>query len=155
MYWISLLLWFGICFAMAGIGIRLTAAGIAGWYRTSAKPAIAPPVWIYGPVWTLLYALMAIAVWQVWQSEPSPLRSGGITLFIVQLALNLVWSWMFFHEHEIGLALADAILLWAVVGVTTLVFQRITPSAALLMLPYLAWLTFAAFLNVGFWRLNE
>jgi tryptophan-rich sensory protein len=73
----------------------------------------------------------------------------------VQLALNLVWSWMFFHEHEIGLALADAILLWAVVGVTTLVFQRITPSAALLMLPYLAWLTFAAFLNVGFWRLNE
>jgi tryptophan-rich sensory protein len=155
MHWISLLLWLGICFTVAGIGGWLTADEVTGWYRTLTKPAIAPPTWVYGPVWTLLYALMAIAAWQVWQSDHSLLRTRGITLFMVQLALNLAWSWMFFHEHEIGVALVDVILLWAVVGLTTLVFDRVAPSAAWLMLPYWAWLTFAAVLNIEFWRLNK
>ena len=107
MYWISLLVWLGICFAVAGADGWLTAAEIDGWYQTLKRPAIAPPNGVFGPVWTLLYALMAVAAWQVWRSEPSLLRTVGIALFTVQLTLNLAWSWLFFHRHKIGVALAD------------------------------------------------
>jgi tryptophan-rich sensory protein len=110
---------------------------------------------MYVPVWTLLYAQMAIAASQVRQASYSLLRTMGITQCIVQLALNLAWSWMFFHEHEIGVALSNVILLWAVVALTTVLFREVTPSAAWLMLPYLAWLTFAMILNIEFWRLNR
>lgn len=155
MNWISLLVSLGICFAVAGLGGRLTAPEIAGWYRTLARPAIAPPNWVFGPVWTLLYALMAVSIWQVWQTGHSAWRTTGVTLFAVQLTLNLAWSWIFFHKHQIGAALADLILLWAVAGATMLVFFRVVPAAGWLMLPYLAWLTFAAVLNAAFWRLNR
>ncbi len=153
--WFGIFVWLGICFGVAAIGGWFTVGEIAGWYRTLARPAFAPPTWVYGPVWTLLYALMATAAWQVWLTGPSPLRTKGITLFIVQLALNLIWSWMFFHEHEIGKALVDMILLWAAVGFTTAVFARIVPVAASLMAPYWAWTSFAAVLNAEFWRLNR
>jgi tryptophan-rich sensory protein len=155
MQWIALLLWFGICFTVAGTSAWLTAGEVAGWYRTLTRPAMAPPTGVYGPAWTLLYALMAIAAWQVWLTAASPLRTRALVLFVVQLGLNLVWSWIFFHEHEIGIAFADVVLLWAAVGVTTLVFGRIAPVAALLMAPYWAWVTFATMLNAGFWRLNK
>lgn len=155
MYWIALLLWFGICFGVAALGSWLTASEIAGWYRTLRLPYFAPPTWVYGPVWTLLYALMAIAAWQVWLTAPSLMRSRGLILFAIQLALNLAWSWMFFHEHEIGAALGDLIVLWIVVGITTLVFAQIAHMAAWLMTPYWAWLSFAAILNAAFWRLNR
>jgi translocator protein len=155
MNWIALLLWFGICFAVAGTGGWLTTGEVARWYPTLKRPAIAPPTWVYGPVWTLLYALMAIAAWQVWLSAASPLRTRGLMLFLVQLGLNLAWSWMFFHEHEIGKALVDVVLLWAAVGVTTLMFGRVAPVAGLLMAPYWAWVTYAMVLNAAFWRLNR
>ncbi len=155
MHWISLLLCFGICFGVAGIGGWQSIGEVAGWYRTLRRPSFAPPTWVYGPVWTLLYALMAMAAWQLWLAEPSVLRTRGLMLFVVQLGLNLAWSWMFFHEHEIGNALADMVLLWAVVGVTTLIFVQVAPVAALLMAPYWAWATFAAVLNAAFWRCNR
>jgi benzodiazapine receptor len=155
MYWISLLLWLGICFAVAGAGGWLTANEIDGWYQTLKRPAIAPPNGVFGPVWTLLYALMAVAAWQVGRSEPSLLRTVGIALFMVQLALNLAWSWLFFHKHQIGVALADVIMLWVAAGFTTLVFGRVTPLAAWLMLPYQAWLTFAVVLNSAYLQLNR
>jgi tryptophan-rich sensory protein len=154
MRWISLLLWMGVCFAVAGVGGRWTASEIPGWYRTLARPAIAPPNWVFGPVWTLLYALMALAVWQVWQAAASPLRSWGVVLFLAQLGLNLAWSWIFFRQHAIGAALAEAILLWAAIGATTLVFSRIAPAAAWLMAPYWAWVSFACVLNRAYSRLN-
>ncbi|MGB7546744.1 MAG: TspO/MBR family protein [Terracidiphilus sp.] len=154
MRWLSLIFWLGLCFTAAGIGGRWTTVEIPSWYRTLARPAFAPPDWVFGPVWSLLYALMAIAAWQVWQSAPSQLRAWGLALFVAQLALNLAWSWIFFRQHAIGAAAVEVVLMWAVIGVTVAVFSRVAPLAAWLMAPYLAWVSFAAVLNVAFWRLN-
>jgi tryptophan-rich sensory protein len=154
MRWISLLFWIGLCFAAAGIGGRWTASEIPGWYRTLARPGIAPPNWVFAPVWTLLYALMAIAAWQVWLAPSSPLRTWGLGLFLVQLALNCAWTWIFFRQHAMGGALVEIVLLWAVIAATALAFGRVAPSAAWLMTPYLAWVSFAAVLNAAYWRLN-
>jgi tryptophan-rich sensory protein len=154
MRWISLILWLGICFAVAGLGGRLTATEIPGWYRTLVRPAIAPPNWVFGPVWTLLYALMGIAAWRVWLAAPSPMRAWGLALFIAQLALNFAWSWIFFRLHAIGAALVEVVVLWAAIGSTTLVFAAIAPLSAWLMAPYWAWVSFATILNAAFWRAN-
>jgi tryptophan-rich sensory protein len=154
MRWIALVFWFGICFAVAGMASWWTAGEIHEWYRGLAKPAIAPPSWVFGPAWTLLYALMAIAAWRVSQSPPSPLRTWALALFLAQLALNLAWSFIFFRLHAIGAALAEVILLWAAIGFTLLAFCRVEPAAAWLMAPYWAWVSFAAILNAAFWQLN-
>ena len=154
MRWLGLLFWVGLCFAVAAIGGRWTAGEISGWYRTLARPAIAPPNWVFGPVWSLLYLLMAVAAWRVWLTAPSPLRTWGLTLFLVQLALNLAWSLIFFRLHAIGAALAEVALLWAAIGVTTLFFGRVAPEAAWLMAPYWAWVSFATVLNAAYWRIN-
>ncbi|MGA2167356.1 MAG: TspO/MBR family protein [Terracidiphilus sp.] len=154
MRWIWLAAWLGICFAVAGVSGRWTAGEIPGWYRTLARPAIAPPNWVFGPVWTLLYALMAIAAWRVGLAAPSQLRTWGLVLFLVQLGLNFAWSWIFFRNHAIGAALAEVVVLWAAIGATTLLFGRVAPVAAWLMAPYLAWVSFASVLNWAFWRVN-
>lgn len=155
MRWTGLLVWFGICFAVAGVGGRWTAGEVKGWYRTLARPKIAPPNWVFGPVWTVLYAMMATAAWLVWLSPASSLRSVGLALFLVQLGLNLGWSLIFFRLHAIGAALAEMLFLWAAIGITALVFCRISPLAAKLMAPYWAWASFAAVLNAAFWRINR
>jgi len=154
MRWISLIGWMGICFAVAGVSGLWTASEIPGWYRTLARPVIAPPNWIFGPAWTLLYALMAVAAWQIWRSPASTERTLGLALFLVQLGLNFAWSLIFFRCHAIGAALAEVVLLWAAIGATTLVFGQVALAAAWLMAPYWAWVTFAAVLNEEFWRLN-
>lgn len=154
MRWISLICWMGICFVVAGVSGLWTASEVPGWYRTLARPAIAPPDWVFGPVWTLLYAMMAVAAWQVWESAPSSLRTCGLVLFLVQLGLNFAWSFIFFRQHDLGAALVEVVVLWAVIGATTLVFGRISPVSFWLMAPYWAWVTFAAVLNEKFWRLN-
>ncbi|HMD77119.1 MAG TPA: TspO/MBR family protein [Terracidiphilus sp.] len=154
MRWISLIIWIGICFAVAGVSGRWTASAISGWYRTLARPSIAPPDWLFGPVWTLLYALMAVAAWRVWLSAPLQLRSWGLILFLAQLALNFAWPLIFFRYHAIGAALAEILALWVAIGATTLVFHHVEPLAAWLMAPYWAWVSFASVLNGAFWRLN-
>jgi len=154
MRWIWLAVWLGLCFGVAGTSGRWTAAEIPGWYRTLVRPSIAPPNWVFAPVWTLLYALMAIAAWRVCLAAPSPARTWGLALFLLQLALNFAWSWIFFKQHALGAALAEVVLLWATIGAATLVFTRVAPVAAWLMAPYLAWVTFASVLNGAFWRLN-
>jgi tryptophan-rich sensory protein len=154
MRWIWLLSWFGLCFAVAGVSGSWTASEIPGWYRTLVRPAFAPPNWIFGPVWTLLYALMAVAAWQLWLLPASGLRTWGLVLFLAQLALNFAWSFIFFRCRALGAALAEVVVLWAAIGATTLVFGQISPSAAWLMAPYWAWVTFAAVLNAAYWRMN-
>jgi tryptophan-rich sensory protein len=154
MRWIGLLTWFGLCFAVAGVSGSWTAREIPGWFRTLDRPAIAPPKWLFGPVWTLLYAMMAVAAWQVWLLPASGLRTWGLALFLAQLALNFAWTWIFFHQHAIGAALAELVALWAVIGATTIVFSLVSPSAAWLLAPYWAWVSFAAVLNAAYWRLN-
>ncbi|MGA2753031.1 MAG: TspO/MBR family protein [Terracidiphilus sp.] len=154
MRWFALLFWFALCFSVAGIGGRWTAGEISGWYRTLTRPVIAPPNWVFGPVWTLLYGLMALAAWRVWLAALSPARSWALGLFLVQLALNLAWTWIFFRKHAVGAALIEVAVLWAAIGATTLAFSRVEPGAGWLMVLYLAWVTFAGVLNAAFWRLN-
>lgn len=155
MRWIWLVIWMAICFTVAGVSARWTAAEIPVWYRTLTRPAIAPPNWVFGPVWTLLYTLMAVAAWLVWQSPASPQRTWGLILFLVQLGLNFAWSWIFFSRHAIGAALAEVLVLWTAIAATALLFARSSPPAAWLLAPYLAWVAFASVLNAAFWRLNR
>lgn len=154
MKWIALLGWFALCYAVAAIGGWWTACELRDWYLSLKRPPFAPPNWVFGPVWTVLYSLMAIAAWQMWLLPPSPQRNKALLLFIVQLALNLLWSWLFFHEHDITNALADVVLLWIAIGAEIALLQPILPVAAWLLVPYWAWVSFALLLNYGFWRLN-
>ena len=154
MRWLSLLFWLFLCFAVAAVSGSSTAAAIPGWYRSLHRPAIAPPNWVFAPVWTLLYILMALAAWRVSLAATSPLRTWAIGLFLLQLALNFAWSILFFGRHAIGAAFVDIVALWLAIAATTLAFSRLSPVAACLMAPYLAWVSFAAVLNYAFWRIN-
>jgi benzodiazapine receptor len=154
MHWFTLAIWIVVCLAVGGFGGLWTAPEIPGWYRTLVKPSFNPPGWIFGPVWTTLYVLMAIAASLVTEAADTQLRTFGLGLFVLQLALNLAWSWIFFHKHSIGAAALEVALLWVAIGVTTIVFSRVSATAAWLMAPYWAWVTFASILNVTLWRLN-
>jgi translocator protein len=150
----TLIFWILLCQAVGLLGARWTVAEIPTWYATLHKPFFNPPNWIFGPVWTLLYLLMGIAAWLISQSAGSPQRNIAIGIFVLQLALNFLWTPIFFGRHAIRWALAEIILMWVFIGVTTLVFARIRTSAAWLMLPYWAWVTFATALNAALARLN-
>jgi benzodiazapine receptor len=154
MKWIVLIGWLALCYTVAAIGGWWTAGELREWYLSLKRPAFAPPNWVFGPVWTLLYTLMAVAVWHIWLLPPSPQRAKALLLFLVQLGLNLLWTWLFFHEHDIANALADVILLWIAIAVETYIFHGLHAYAAWLMVPYLAWVSFAAVLNLEYWRLN-
>ena len=154
MSWAALIVCLGVCFGVAGLGAWWTAPEIVGWYTTLKRPSFAPPSWVFGPIWTLLYALMAVAAWLIWLSSLSEARNFALGLFVGQLALNLAWSWIFFRQHSLVGALIDIVLLWLAVGETTIAFGQIAPRAALLMAPYWAWVTFAMALNLAFVRLN-
>jgi len=154
MRWIGLLFWIALCYTVAGIGGKWTASEVAGWYRTLNRPAIAPPDRVFGPVWAFLYGLIALAAWRVWLNSPSAARNVALGLFLVQLALNLAWSWIFFHRHALGAALVELAALWAMIGATELAFSRVDSTAAWLLGPYLAWVSFAVLLNAAFWRAN-
>jgi translocator protein len=144
-----------ICQGVGLLGARFTAPEIPSWYRTLRKPSFNPPAWIFGPVWTLLYLLMAIAAWRVIQAHASPLRAAALAAFFLQLALNLLWSWIFFRRHALGAALIEVVLLWIAIAVTAVLFARIDTPAAWLLTPYLAWTAFAALLNAAILRLNK
>ena len=120
---------------VAGVSGAWTAKEVPAWYSTLTRPAIAPPNWVFGPVWTLLYALMATAAWVVWLSPSSPLRTWGLVVFLAQLALNFAWSWIFFRQHAIGTALAEVLLLWLAIGATTWPFDRAALVSEWLMAP--------------------
>jgi len=121
------------------------------WYAALSKPALNPPPWIFGPVWTLLYTLMAVAAWLVWK------RAGfgkPLTCYFVQLALNAAWTPLFFGAHQLGVALVVIVALWLGILVTWLSFRRVNVTAGWLFVPYLAWVSFATYLNFTLWRLN-
>src|SRR5579862_665488 len=111
MRWIGLAFWITLCFAVAALGARWTAGEVTGWYRTLTRPSFAPPNWVFGPVWTALYALMAVAAWRVWLAAPSEARTWALALFVLQLGLNLAWSWIFFRRHAMGAALIEVAVL--------------------------------------------
>jgi len=142
------------CFIVAGIGGMFTSAGMPDWYGSLQKPSFNPPAWVFGPVWTALYAMMAVAAWLVWREAGFDGATAALTLFFVQLALNLAWSGIFFGLRQPGWALVDIALLWLAIAATAVLFFRHSVWAGALMLPYLAWVSYAAALNYAIWRLN-
>jgi len=137
-------------------GALFTAQGLGEWYGSLARPALAPPNWVFGPVWTALFALIGTAVWLVWReakSSPAAARL-AIVVFTVHFAFNLGWSLVFFGMREIAAGLVVIVLLWLLIVATIWAFDRVDRRAALLLVPYLLWVSFAAYLNYGFWILN-
>jgi len=126
----------------------------ADYYAALTKPAWSPPGWIFGPVWTFLYVLMALAAWRVWRRGGWPAQRAALALYFGQLVLNALWTPIFFGLQQPGWAFAWIVLLWVAVGITWLVFRRIDRVAGGLLLPYWLWVTFAAALNFVLWRLN-
>ena len=142
------------CFGAAALGTMFTWPGVSTWYQGIRKPSFSPPNWVFGPVWTALYTMMAVAAWLVWQKSDAAARSVPLVLFGVQLALNAAWSPIFFGLRSFGWALADIVALWLAIVATLVAFLRVSAPAGLLLVPYLAWVSFAAVLNFGIWRLN-
>ena len=129
-----------------------TEPNIAGWYAGLVHPSFAPPNWLFAPVWTTLYILMAVAAWRVWRIAGT--RSIETGAYVLQLIFNFAWSAIFFSAHQIGLALIELCVLLALILATTILFWRRDPLAGWLFLPYLAWTSFATALNYAFWSLN-
>lgn len=143
--------WLLLCFGAAALG-GLFMPG--EWYASLKKPWWNPPGWIFGPVWTALYTMMAVAAWLVWKRGGFPARRRPLGLFLAQLALNAAWTPLFFGLHRPGLAFAEIVLLWMAIAATLLAFRPVSRVAAWLLAPYLAWVSFAAVLNFTLWRLN-
>ena len=143
-----------ICFAAAGVGGAVTTPKIGNWYSTLAKPSWNPPSWVFGPVWSALYFSMAIAAWLVWRQGGCSGATVPLTLFGVQLILNVLWSCLFFGLRSPGLAFLDVLLLWAAIAATMVMFWQRSMIAGILFVPYLAWVSFASVLNFVIWRLN-
>ncbi|MGA9717259.1 MAG: TspO/MBR family protein [Acidobacteriaceae bacterium] len=142
------------CEAVGAISGWLSAPQITGWNATLRKPAFNPPDWVFAPVWTSLYALMAIAAWLVWREPDATARTAGLEIFWVQLALNFLWSMIFFRGHALLAAGIEILLLLAAIVAATLLFGRISRMAAYLMTPYLLWVAFATVLTWAIWRIN-
>lgn len=150
---LGLLVWLAVCFVAAAIG---SAASIqtGPFYMQLIRPEWAPPPGVFGPVWSVLYAMMAIAAWLVWRVGGFHAAGTALSLFMVQLVVNALWSWLFFAWHRGALAFADILLLWALIAGTVITFWRVRPLAAALLLPYWLWVSFAAALNYAVWQLN-
>lgn len=140
--------------AAAALAGAVASVDAREFFGALQRPYWAPPAWIFGPVWTVLYLLMAVAAWLVWRNEGWRGAPVALTLYLVQLVFNALWSWLFFEWHLGGLALLDLVLLWLLVAATTVAFWRRHIVAGLMLVPYLAWVTFAGFLNHSLWQMN-
>jgi benzodiazapine receptor len=143
-----------ICFAAASLGGLVTAPNIPNWYADLAKPTWNPPSWIFGPVWSCLYLMMAVSAWIVWRQAGLAGAKLPVALFAVQLALNSLWSILFFGLHSPGMSAGEILLLWMAILATLITFWNRSRWAGGLLVPYLAWVSFAAVLNFTIWRMN-
>ena len=150
--WLALAIAVGVCFGAAALGSWATFEGLRSWYPSLRKPSWNPPNAVFGPVWTVLYLAMAVAVWLVWRTGNDV--AVAVALFAVQLALNVAWSVVFFGRRQVRVALAVIVALWFAIAATLVVFASIDALAGVLLAPYLAWVTFASFLNAAIARLN-
>ena len=149
----GLVAWLAVCFVAAAIGAAASVRAGA-FYTQLMRPQWAPPPGWFGPVWTTLYALMGIAAWLVWRMGGFRAARTALTLFLVQLAVNALWSWLFFGWHLGALAFTDIILLLVLIAATLIACWRIRPLAGALLVPYLLWVSFASALNYSVWQLN-
>lgn len=143
-----------LCFAVAALGSIATSAGLASWYPTIVKPSFNPPNWIFGPVWTVLYGMIAVAGARL---VLSPAHDKGLVLvaYFVQLALNFAWSWVFFYAQRPGLAVIVIAAMWLAILATIVLAWPKDRVASWLLMPYLAWVSFASLLNIAIWQLNS
>ncbi len=148
---LALVCWLSLCFSAASLGAFFMPGE---WYATLKKPSWNPPGWLFGPVWSALYTMMAVAAWLVWKRGGFATLRRPLSLFLVQLALNAAWTPLFFGWHRPGLAFAEIFLLWLAIAATIADFRPVSRAAMLLLVPYLAWVSFAAVLNFTLWRLN-
>ena len=150
----ALLLSLTACMAAGAIGAAAIWSSLDSWYLTLIKPAWYPPEWVFRTVWTVLYVMMAVAAWRVWQRGIA-LHERPMRWFAGQLLLNALWPVIFFGLRSPGAAMVELLLLWAAVAATLRAFWRISRLAGALLVPYQAWLTIAAVLNLVMWRLNR
>jgi translocator protein len=142
-------------FAVSVAGGALTLPEIGGWYAHLAKSPLNPPAWVFGPVWTALFAMMAAAGVMVYREAPRGQVRGPLALHAAQLLFNLGWSYVFFHLHSPGWATAEILVLWALILATLVAFWRLLPLAGALLVPYLAWVSFATYLTLSVALLNR
>lgn len=140
-----------ICFSAAFAGSRFMPGE---WYASLVKPSWNPPNTIFAPVWTTLYLMMAFSAWIVWKSFPFAQVKSALIIFVIQLILNALWTYLFFGMKNPGLAFVEIIILWGFILLTTVLFMRLNTLAGLLLIPYFLWVSFASFLNYTIWRLN-
>ncbi len=145
--------WLATSFVASGIG-AIASVDAGSFYGQLVQPSWAPPSSVFGSVWTVLYALMGIAAWVVWRAGGFLANRSAMTLFLVQLAVNALWSWLFFAWHRGALAFFDIGLLWLLIVATLVSFWRVRPLAGALLIPYLLWVSFASALNLSLWQLN-
>lgn len=152
--WLLLILAILLCEGVGILGSFFTVSAIPTWYVTLTKPSFSPPNFIFGPVWTMLYALMGISLYLVWTSKVES-KQQALKYFFVQLGLNAMWSIIFFGLKKPGLAFFEIIALWIAIYLTIKAFQKISKVASYLLYPYLAWVSFASILNLSIWILNR
>jgi tryptophan-rich sensory protein len=145
--------WFAVSFTAAALG-ALASVHAQSFYEALTRPTWAPPAAVFGPVWSLLYTMMATAAFLVWRSGGFRAHPQALTVFLVQLVLNALWSWLFFFWHRGAYAQVDIVLLWLLIVAAVVSFWRVRPVAGVLLMPYLAWVSFASALNYSVWTLN-
>ena len=152
--WIPYILSAGIALAVGGLSGLISMKGMEIYTANAVKPPLTPPGWLFSVVWTALYALMGVSAARIWQKPESETRSRGLNLYVIQLIVNFFWSLIFFNAQAYGFAVIWLLVLWVLVLLMILEFRKIDPLSAKLQIPYLIWLTFATYLNIGVWILN-
>lgn len=151
---VGLALFVALCLGVGALGATVTATSVATWYAELAKPSLDPSRELFGPAWTVFHVLMGVAAWRVWRASDRETMQGPLSMFALQLALGLGWSVSFFGLERIGASVAVILVLELTVVATALAFRSIDRIAALLLVPYVLWVAFAAVLNIAIWRLN-
>ena len=145
--------WLILVFSASALG-AIASISANDFYQELIRPSWAPPGWVFGPVWSTLFAMMGISAWLVWRENGFAKAGGPLSIFLCQLAVNALWSWLFFAWRLGSIAFAEILLLWLLIVATIFLFWRVSKIAALLLGPYLAWVSFAAVLNYSVWQLN-
>lgn len=153
--WLPLVLFALLIVGLGGLGGVAFSGGGQTWYQGLQRPPGTPSPWVFGPVWTLIYAMMGVSLGLLVKARRLPTAQSAIRVFILQLFLNLAWTPLFFGAHRSGLALLDILLLWLAIAWTIVLARKVSRIAAWLLLPYLAWVSYATYLNAGFWWLNR
>ena len=152
---LGLIVFIIMCLAVSSVGGAITATSVDTWYQALEKPPFNPPDWVFAPVWTALYILMGVAAWRIWRLRSSKAHHIALSVFGLQLCLNLAWSFLFFGLQHINLALVEIVILLIVIIINMIMFWRLERLAGLLFVPYVAWVSYATILNASLSLLNK